>query len=413
MKYLQKAIFSVLFLFMLSVSVSGQHNTTSPYSSFGIGELSNTAYGRNLALGGTGYGVRSSQYLNIKNPAALTAIDSLSFLFETGFHLKSTLTQSASKNYRFNDGNITHLIMGNRINSHLMMSLGMMPYSSIGYKTSSIVPVQNDDSTYPEYRDGTGGLAKYYYSLGAKISKNFSFGVEGAYLYGPLMEVITRSYASTTNIETINSRYSGFTVKAGLQFTTSLDDEGSELTIGGVYVPSTKLGGKMDREVFQVYSSLMDTIFIGENLDAKKLYLPQSYGGGLGLTLKGKYLIATDYEFNGWGVNEGSNYIDQHIFSAGFERKPMKSLEYFDRCSYRVGFRYDSGYIKANSEVIDDVRVSLGVGLPIQKSNSMINVTLEAGQLGSRNKGNVRESYAKLTVAFSLHDFWFVERKFD
>ena len=246
------------------------------------------------------------------------------------------------------------------------------------------------------------------------ITKNLSIGVEGAYLYGPLMERIQTSYSTTQNIYTTNSRYSGFTVKAGLQFTADLDDEGTNLTIGGTYVPSTYLGGKSNVEIYQIYSnSFVDTTYVGENLAAKTLYLPQSFGGGFSLTLKSKYMVAADYEFKGWSVNTGSNYVDQHIFSAGLERMPIKSLKYLDRCSYRVGFRYDSGYITSKNHVINDARVSLGIGLPIQKSNSMVNVTLEAGQQGTKSVGLIRERYAKMTVAFSLHDFWFVERKFD
>ena len=150
MKYLQRAIYSILVM-LLSVAAIGQNNTTSPYSVFGIGELSSIAYGRNLALGGSGFGIRSSKYLNLKNPASLTAIDSLSFLFETGFHLKSTLSQSTYDNNLFTDGNMTHLIMGNRINSNIMMSLGMMPYSSVGYRLKSDISVDGVDGEARSY----------------------------------------------------------------------------------------------------------------------------------------------------------------------------------------------------------------------------------------------------------------------
>jgi hypothetical protein len=73
-----------------------QNNTNSPYSKFGIGDLANTSYGRNTAIGGTGIGIRDQFFLNLKNPASLTAIDTLSFLFETG--VSGAYTSSSTSN---------------------------------------------------------------------------------------------------------------------------------------------------------------------------------------------------------------------------------------------------------------------------------------------------------------------------
>lgn len=413
MKYFQKVLYTV-FILTLSIVSIGQNNTTSPYSAFGVGELANVAYGRNLALGGTGYGIRSSKYLNIKNPASLTAIDSLSFLFETGVNFKSTLSQTSSESELFYDGNLTHVIMGNRINSNLMMSFGMMPYSSIGYTLKSMNPVVNMDAVSTSFWDGTGGLTKYYFSLGGLVTKNLSLGLEGGYLYGPLNQQITTNFSGTQNIKKTNSRYSGFTFKGGLQYTADLDDEGTNITFGGTYLLSDTLRGKSDVEILQVYEGgYVDTTLTASNMSAPTLAIPQSFGAGFSFTWKGKYMFAADYEYSGWGANVGSNYVDQHIFSGGIERKPLNSLNFFDRCSYRVGFRYDSGYIKAKGIVVDDARMSLGFGFPVQRTNSMINITLEAGQLGTQNLGLIRERYAKMTLGFSFHDFWFVERKFD
>ncbi len=413
MKYFQRLIYTV-FILTISILSIGQNNTTSPYSVYGVGELANVAYGRNLALGGAGYGIRSSKYLNIKNPASLTAIDSLSFLFETGVNFKSTLSQTKSEGELFYDGNLTHVIMGNRINSHLMMSLGMMPYSSIGYTLKSTNPVVNMDANSTSFFDGTGGLTKYYLSLGGLITKNISVGLEGGYLYGPLNQQITTNFSGTQNVKKSNSRYNGLSVKGGFQFTADLDKQGTNITIGGTYLLSDTLRGKSDVEIIQVYEGgIVDTILSATNMNAATIAIPRSIGAGFSFTWKGKYMFAADYEFNGWSQNVGSNYVDQHIISGGIERKPLNSLNYFDRCSYRVGFRYDSGYITAKGVVINDARVSLGFGFPVQRSNSMINVTLEAGELGTQNLGLVRERYAKLTLGFSFHDFWFVERKFD
>ncbi|MBP7507602.1 MAG: hypothetical protein KA807_07270, partial [Prolixibacteraceae bacterium] len=81
------------------------------------------------------------------------------------------------------------------------------------------------------------------------------------------------------------------------------------------------------------------------------------------------------------------------------------------RCSYRLGFRYDSGYIMYRKNNISDMRFTAGIGFPIQKSASMVNLSVEAGRKGTTRMGLIMEDYIKFTVAFSFQDLWFIERK--
>ena len=60
----------------------------SPYSRYGMGILSNQSLGINRQMGGLGYGLRSSEYINILNPASFSQADTLTMLFEAGFSLQ-------------------------------------------------------------------------------------------------------------------------------------------------------------------------------------------------------------------------------------------------------------------------------------------------------------------------------------
>jgi hypothetical protein len=185
--------------------------------------------------------------------------------------------------------------------------------------------------------------------------------------------------------------------------------------IGATFKPEMKLTGSGNIEIKQTYQS--NSTFIDTIYDAKlripSLYTPMSYGAGFGLMLNAKYLIAADYETNLWSQSNEGEYVDQNIYSLGLERLPQANLKFFSRCAYRVGFRYDSGYISAKRNVIDDMRVTVGMGFPIRKSRSFLNVGLEAGERGTISNGLVRERYTKLTVSMSMHDYWFVKRKFN
>jgi hypothetical protein len=376
--------------------------------------MASVGYGRNLALGGSGFGLRDPYQLNIKNPASITSIDSMNFLFETGVNGQYTLSSTSDRTQPYWSGNLTHVVFGHRYTDWLMGTYGVMPFSNIGYTLRTSQSVESENSYVFTDWVGTGGLNKVFYLLGVKISKNFSLGGEVAYLNGSLVE--SRKTWAVVQMDNptyflSNSRYSGFTYRGAFQFTADLDKKGTNLTLGGIFSPLQKLRGKYNEIIDQQYGeSYVDSMYYHSG-SATPINLPLTYGGGIGFTWKGKYLFAADYERANWSINDDKTYVDQQIYSFGLERVPQNSLKYFNRCSYRVGFRYDSGYINTKGYNIDDMRVSVGFGFPIQKTASMINFTLEAGQKGTTQMGLIRERYLKMTAAFSFQDFWFIKRK--
>jgi hypothetical protein len=405
----------IVLAFLMPLFSAGQNNTSSPYSKFGIGDLSSVGYGRNLALGGAGLGVRDPYLLNLKNPASLTAIDSMNFLFEMGVNGQFTQASSVGRDEYYWDGNLSHITMGHRYTNWLMGSYGLMPYTNIGYHIRTSASLEGDEGSVITDWEGSGGISKLFYSLGLKISKNFSLGGEVAYYYGPVTELRrTRASVQPLNptIYYSNTRYQGFSYKGGFQFSANLDKSGTALNIGATFSPGQKLWGKSEILIEQQYgSSAVDSMYYNEK-KATSIYMPMNYGAGLSFVWKGKYLLAADYEQANWDdVNNDKSYTNQTIYSFGLERLPQNKLKYSERCAFRAGFRYDSGYLNTKGYQIDDMRFSLGVGLPIQKTGSMVNVTLEAGQRGTTQMGLIRERYTKMTVAFSFQDFWFIKRK--
>jgi hypothetical protein len=415
MKKSFKIIATMTLFFLLTPSqLWSQNNTTSPYSKFGAGELSCVAFGRNLSLGGAGFGLRDPYQLNIKNPASITSIDSMNFLFETGVNGQYTLSSTTDRSQDFWSGNLTHLVFGHRYTNWLMGTYGIMPFSNVGYNLRTFKTVESEQSSVYTDWIGTGGLNKVFYLVGLKISRNFSLGGEVAYLNGSLVETrITRAVIQTDNPTFFlsSSRYSSFTYRGAFQFTANLDKKGTNLTLGGIISPMQSIKGKTIISIDQKYGeSYVDSMFNFSG-NATPINLPLTIGCGIGFTWKGKYLLAADYERANWSVNDDKTYVDQQIISFGLEKIPQVSLNYFNRCSYRVGFRYDTGYVKTKGYSIDDKRVSLGIGLPVQKSGTMVNLTLEAGEKGTTQMGLIQEKYLKMTVAFSFQDFWFIKRK--
>lgn len=417
MNFLNKITTTLLIsLLVVPLWVSAQNNTSSPYSKFGAGDLSNVGYGRNLALGGAGFALRDKSFINLKNPASLTAIDSLSTLFEMGVFGQFTQNSTNEASNYYPDGNLTHLALAHRYTSWLMGSYGIMPFSDIGYNFRTFKSVAGEMSTVYTDWTGSGGINKLFYGLGLKLSKNFSLGGDVAYMYGPLAESRKITVVAEPNSPTYyytNTLYRGLAYKAAMQFNANLGDEGTNIVLGGVYSPRQTFTGRTLTSIEQNYNSNTIINIDATETRAEPFSMPQTIGAGASLTWKGKYLMTADFENATWSQNNSREYIDQSIYSFGLERVPQNDLKYFERCAYRVGFRYDSGYFTAKGKSIDDIRFSMGVGFPMQKSRSMMNVSMEFGQKGTTNIGLIRERYTKLTIAFSFHDYWFVKRKID
>lgn len=412
-------IISTLILLLLTTFVSmSQNSTSSPYSYFSLGDVQNVAYGRNIAIGGTGYGVRESVYLNLKNPASLTAIDSLSMLYETGVFIKFTRNSTVDGDSKYLDGNISSFALGHRYNSRLMAAFGVMPYSQIGYSFLTSKYIEGEVSTVFTQWKGSGGINKMFYSLGLKLNKNFSLGGEAGFYYGPIIKSRTTTIAAEPGSPTTyteNSQYHGFSFKGSFQYSAKLDDEGSRLVLGGAYSPSYRLSGISDIAIYQAYDAVSVLTYTNEE-KAEKIYLPSSFGGGASLTLKGKVMLAADYEMARWSINPNlseNKYVDQQIYSIGLERVSRNSRNFFEKCSYRVGARYDSGYITYKNVAVNDLRFTLGMGMPLRNSLSTVNVAFEIGNRGTLSRGLMDENYSKITLTFSFHDYWFMKRKID
>ena len=92
-KRLEKILLISVFM-LIGVCASAQDGTYgaySPYSIYGVGEVSKggTAYTR--SMGGVGIASRNKRFINITNPAAVTARDTLSFMADFGLVQKNTL----------------------------------------------------------------------------------------------------------------------------------------------------------------------------------------------------------------------------------------------------------------------------------------------------------------------------------
>ena len=107
-------IFLLSVFLVMSVCVSAQDGTYgsySPYSIFGIGDISRQGTSFNKSMGGVGIATRNNRFINYMNPAALTARDSLSFMADFGLSQKNTIYRQGDLRSANNTFNIYDFMM--------------------------------------------------------------------------------------------------------------------------------------------------------------------------------------------------------------------------------------------------------------------------------------------------------------
>ena len=126
---------------MLALSGFGllsAQNTTSPYSMYGYGILQDGATSSQRQMGGIGYAMQSGRQINAMNPASYASIDSLTFLWDIGANMsmswrKDMGAEGVREKGHGVGGGLDYVTMQFPLSKYMGMSVGLIPYSSVGY----------------------------------------------------------------------------------------------------------------------------------------------------------------------------------------------------------------------------------------------------------------------------------------
>jgi len=419
MKYTIKAASLLIYIF-LTYLTSAQNSTNSPYSGFGIGELEMSSGGRNAGMGYTGIALRSNIFLNTSNPASLTEIDPQSFILDMGVHFKYTNLENVSKSVDVNNGNLSWLQMGFPISKKFFGGISLNPKSSVGYNIFTKKTIQGTTTEMPAIFNGTGGLSEAAGLLAFKLNKNISIGAKGGYIWGDVTETLEQN----VTISSINyilyqeekAHYSGAYFNIGSQFTIPVSSK-STLIWGAVVGMNSHLKSTVSTTITKTYGTSTD-VFANDSKSYNSMKLPLDLGTGFSLLYGSKWVATLDYKRSDWkdaSLNISSQRLStNNSFRGGVEFSPKNASNKLKQAArYRLGYRYESGYIKVYSQQIHEQGITFGVGLPIRKENSYANFTVDLGTRGTKEANLVRERYIKLTASFNLWDRWFVKRQFN
>jgi hypothetical protein len=405
-------------------------NTFTPYSIYGLGDLARPGIAYNLGMGGVGTGIRTSRVINFVNPAALTAHDSLAFMFDFGLenqnHYSSNYASGEKQTSASNNMNIHHIVMSFPVYNRIIVGFGLLPYSSVGYDMQRMDTTEAlmADAGQTSYRYvGEGGITQGVLAVGVPIGKRLSLGGQVHYYFGSIDRYNTVNFAAGlgySDLTTIHQlKVSNFGFSLGAQYEYLLKNN-LTLAVGATYQFATKIG-KRKIEFAYTTGSVADTVAWNTNTD-DLMSLPATIGIGFSLHKFDNWIFGLDYVYQHWrqsGFNNPSSLdfevVPSHLIRTGFEWTPARAdfRHYFNRCSYRIGFSYENSYMQFAGNNIKNISATLGFGLPINRWNNSLNFSAEIGRRGATSNQLIRETYIKFSLSFSVYDIWFIKPKIE
>jgi hypothetical protein len=442
---LKYSILSVItFLFLSIQPLSAQTNgSNSPYSRFGLGLPNEQSQGFNRSMGGVAQGLRNGKRVNMLNPASLSAIDSLTFLFDVGMGLQYSRLSMGGNRQNVNNTSFDYVNTAFRLLPGLGMGIGFVPYTSIGYTFSQDHPVLKDAMlnqtvTQTLFYEGDGGLHQFYVGAGWNPFGNLSVGLNLSYLWGSINNTVSQTFyvngsSNSSNYSSLNTKYSAdlktWKADIGLQYILTLDKE-NDLTLGA----TVSIGHKIGSEASMLRTSQSgDTI---QRSTKNAFQLPMTYSIGAAWKHNRKLTLAADFTLEKWGdcvtpkigntgniastttyIASTGTYSDRFKVNLGAEYVPAEyDRGYFHRVNYRFGAYYASPHLKING--MDGPReygLTAGFGLPITNrwnGGSLVNIGFQWTRRDPSSSSLVTENIFRINIGLTFNEPWFIKWKF-
>lgn len=383
----------------------------SPYSRFGYGILGNNATAAQRQMGGVGYAMMSGRQINAMNPASYASVDSMTFLFDMGVDftvLKSNENGNSDKRL---GGGLDYATMQFPLSKIVGMSIGILPYSSVGYSFGSDLDNGSDS------RQGHGGLNQLYAGLGVNPFKGFNAGVNVSYLFG---NTVNDVYVTATQSQSLFEQVfevRDWHLQAGLQYRLKINSKNS-LSFGAVYSPGKTLLGHTWLIKYDVTAQeTPDTVFYGKLRG--NYSLPETWGAGIGWKWDERLDIEADFTYQPWSkvkFKKTDTFIDTRFANRwqaglGAQFTPNARGNFAQRVTYRIGGFYNQDYMKVGDNNVRDYGLSCGFGIPMISSKTRINLGLEWRHRQANPHALLKEDYINVTLGLNFNELWFYKSK--
>lgn len=451
----------LILLLAAPATLSAQDN--SPYSRFGIGDLVPTSSMTSRGMGGISAGYTDYLSINFNNPASLfnfqtspqpkgNKINSGRMIFDVGMSVDSRSMNDNTNGKSFTASNalFSYAYIGVPLKKNWGLAFGLRPVSRVSYKIfrnerlyDPITGSPIDSATTRFEGDGGSYLANLATGITVfkkkkyDMEENLSIGGSFGYYFGKKDYSSKRTLVNDTveyfqgNYQTKTS-YGNVYYDLGIQYRSVLSKK-MLLTVGAFGKLQQKLNARQDkiRETFY-YDQTIGDIRLDSVSDQKdvqgKINMPGSLTAGFTLqkvatsAKEGAWMIGVDLMMQNWEnysfYGQKDSLRNKYEVRVGTQYNPAYGKSYFSKVAYRAGFFFGPDYINVGGK-LPVFGVTGGLALPVKNQNrlapyqaSVINLGIEFVRRGNA-QSIIKENLFRISVGFSLSDFWFIKRKYD
>lgn len=405
---------------LLTIGTAAAQNAVTPYSMYGYGILNDHATSMQRQMGGIGIAMSSGRQVNTINPAAYASIDSLTFLFDMGADVSMLWNKEGDLSDHKTGGGLDYITMQFPFSRHLGGSIGIIPYSSVGYAFGS------DIAHGTRQNQGTGGINQAYAGVAAQYF-GFSLGANLYYNFG----TITNSLYAVPQGENSSlfehvMQIRDFDITLGLQYSKRWNRT-NKIIAGFIYSPKMSMHGTTWATFQNISSSTTLPDTVGLQKMSGKYYRPNTFGAGLSYAhdRSSHFMVEADFIYQDWSkakyeplrdtegkvLFDGMNFNNRWRVSLGGEYTPRVRGSYLRRITYRAGAYYVNDYLKINGNKVKEYGVTCGFGFPTPEGRTLINLGLEWKHRQASPMALVTENYFNITLGINFNEVWFWKRK--
>ncbi len=407
-----KSSFLIFYLLLIRTSLSlwGQ-GSGSIYSAYGLGDLQPRGNGQIESLGGAGIGVSSTYFLNLTNPASYSSLSTqLNMFFDFGVQASSLSMASGEEVNHHRAGGLSHLSLWLRFTRNWSNTIGLHPYSTIGYSIQSDRYSDILGEPYQLIYQGEGGVTRLFWGHSYSISPFISIGLNANFLFGSIDKSQTFSSNSVISNFVLSEAtfLRAFTYDLGLQFHLPLGRD--RLSFGATYSPAVDLRPNTDITLDGFGGELFE-----EETEENQYYVPMEIGGGISWK-HAQFLVTTDLLYQDWEGQDGmeaSQYVNTWTSRTGLEFIPFKNkhLDYEHSLLLRTGFQLKNSNLRIKGNNFTEWSYTIGLGIPFNRYTHHLNVNYSYQRRGTLEHHLIQEVKHEISVSFTLRDIWFMKSK--
>ena len=428
-KYMNKFIGCLVLSALTTVPAFAQSGTNSPYSQYGLGDLTDEGVGFNKGMGGVGYGFHKGNEVNPLNPASYASIDSVTMIFDGGLSGQITNFKEGGRKLNAKSGGFDYIMGALRLFPRVGLTFGVKPYSNVGYDYTTTMPLDDQSSKMTGTYKGDGGLNQLFIGAGFRLLKSLSVGFNAAYLWGEVNRTVRTSTTSSVNtlLKDYEASISNYKLDFGVQYTQPLNVK-DELTIGAVFSPGHHLNCDPSCRIISSNATIAKADTTTYTI-SNGYSIPTSFGVGVAYNHDQKLRVGADFKFQKWGsidypAFENNTYTlrsgllkDSYKLNVGAEwiPNPRSTRSVFHHIRYRVGAGYTTPYYYINGQDgPKDLQLSLGLGIPIMNAynnRSILNISAQWQHRSAENL--ITENTFRLNIGITFNERWFSKMKIE